>query len=107
MSSELNELRNSLRVAAASVKNDDTSACESSCSETIMSSSEAAVQAILEALKNNEFLKAIHYIRECRCEKLDASCLFIMSALKALIANYEIKHIKGISNHAVWRGLLQ
>lgn len=88
MSGELNELRNNLRVAAASVMNDETSACENSCSETSMSSSEAAVQAILEALKNNEFLKAIHYIRECRCESLDACCLFIMSVLKMLVAIY-------------------
>uniref|UniRef100_A0A1A8VFK9 Furry homolog-like n=1 Tax=Nothobranchius furzeri TaxID=105023 RepID=A0A1A8VFK9_NOTFU len=66
MSGELNELRSSLRVAAALVTNDDPSACEGSRSETIMSSSEAAVQAILEALRNNEYLAAIHYIRECR-----------------------------------------
>ncbi|XP_017271796.1 protein furry homolog isoform X4 [Kryptolebias marmoratus] len=66
MSGELNELRSNLRVAAASMMNGEISACESSCSETIMSSSEAAVQAILEVLKNNEFLTAIHYIRECR-----------------------------------------
>lgn len=72
MSGEINALRNNLRVAAASLMNDETSACESSCSETIMSSSEAAVQAILEALKTKEFLKAIHYIRECRWELWDA-----------------------------------
>uniref|UniRef100_A0A8C6KQI2 FRY microtubule binding protein n=1 Tax=Nothobranchius furzeri TaxID=105023 RepID=A0A8C6KQI2_NOTFU len=53
-------------LSAALVTNDDPSACEGSRSETIMSSSEAAVQAILEALRNNEYLAAIHYIRECR-----------------------------------------
>lgn len=72
MSGEINDLRSNLRVAAASVMDDETSACEGSCSDTILSSSEAAVQAILEALKASEFLKAIHYIRECRCEKWDA-----------------------------------
>uniref|UniRef100_A0A8C6KTX9 FRY microtubule binding protein n=1 Tax=Nothobranchius furzeri TaxID=105023 RepID=A0A8C6KTX9_NOTFU len=43
-------------LSAALVTNDDPSACEGSRSETIMSSSEAAVQAILEALRNNEYL---------------------------------------------------
>lgn len=66
MSRELNELKSSLRVAAASVSNDEIAARESSCSEPTFSSSEAAVQAILECLKNNEFLTAIRYIRECR-----------------------------------------
>uniref|UniRef100_A0A3Q2PC68 FRY microtubule binding protein n=1 Tax=Fundulus heteroclitus TaxID=8078 RepID=A0A3Q2PC68_FUNHE len=66
MSSELNELKSSLRAAAASVTNDNISVFDTSCSETIMSSSEAAVQAILESLKNKEFPKAILYIRDCR-----------------------------------------
>ncbi|XP_061575672.1 protein furry homolog isoform X2 [Cololabis saira] len=66
MSRELSLLQSNLRVAAASVTNVDVAACESSRSEPIFSSSEAAVQAILEALKNNEFASAIRYIRECR-----------------------------------------
>uniref|UniRef100_A0A7N6ACI3 Furry homolog a (Drosophila) n=1 Tax=Anabas testudineus TaxID=64144 RepID=A0A7N6ACI3_ANATE len=66
MSRELNELKSNLRVAAASVTNDEIAACESACSEPTFSSSEAAVQAILDGLKNNEFSVAIRYIRECR-----------------------------------------
>ncbi|XP_076590636.1 protein furry homolog isoform X6 [Chaetodon auriga] len=66
MSRELNELKSSLRVAAASVTNDDIAVRESSCPEPTFSSSEAAVQAILECLRNNEFPTAIRYIRECR-----------------------------------------
>uniref|UniRef100_A0A671Y1V8 FRY microtubule binding protein n=1 Tax=Sparus aurata TaxID=8175 RepID=A0A671Y1V8_SPAAU len=66
MSRELNELKSNLRVAAASVTNDEIAARESSCSEPTFSSSEVAVQAILECLKNNEFLTAVRYIRECR-----------------------------------------
>uniref|UniRef100_UPI003AAB7154 protein furry homolog isoform X2 n=1 Tax=Centroberyx gerrardi TaxID=166262 RepID=UPI003AAB7154 len=66
MSRELNELKSSLRAAAASVTNDDLSAHESSYSEPTFSSSEAAVQAVLEGLKNSEFPTAIRCIRECR-----------------------------------------
>ncbi|XP_072248255.1 protein furry homolog isoform X4 [Leuresthes tenuis] len=66
MSRELNELKSNLRVAAASVTNDEVASRESSCSESIFNSSEAAVQAILEGLKNNEFPTAIRYIRQCR-----------------------------------------
>lgn len=66
MSRELNELKSNLRVAAASVTNDEIAAHESSCSEPTFSSSEVAVQAILECLKNDGFLMAIRYIRECR-----------------------------------------
>lgn len=66
MSRELNELKSNLRVAAASVTSEEIAACESSCFEPTFSSSEAAVQAILECLKNNEFLTAIRHIRECR-----------------------------------------
>ncbi|XP_040902564.1 protein furry homolog isoform X3 [Toxotes jaculatrix] len=66
MSRELNELKSNLRVAAASVTNDEIAAHETSCSEPTFSSSEAAVQAILECLKNREFPTAIRYIRECR-----------------------------------------
>ncbi|XP_028274555.1 protein furry homolog isoform X3 [Parambassis ranga] len=66
MSGELNELKSSLRVAAASVTNGEMTARDSSGPEPGFSSSEAAVQAILEGLKNNELMTAIHYIRECR-----------------------------------------
>lgn len=66
MSIELNELKSNLRVAAASVTNDEIAARESACSEPTFSSSEAAVQAVLEGLKNNEFSVAIRYIRVCR-----------------------------------------
>nr|XP_019944022.1 PREDICTED: protein furry homolog isoform X4 [Paralichthys olivaceus] len=66
MSGELNELKSNLRVAAASVSSDEAAARESCCSEPTFSSSEAAVQAILECLKNNELQAAIRYIRECR-----------------------------------------
>lgn len=62
MSSELNVMRSHLRVAASSVTNTP----ECSCSEPTFSSSEAAVQAILESLKNNEFQTTVRYIRECR-----------------------------------------
>ncbi|XP_030007760.1 protein furry homolog isoform X3 [Sphaeramia orbicularis] len=61
MSRELNDLRSNLRISAASLSSN-----ESFCSEPTFSSSEAAVQAVLEALKNNEFSTAIRYIRECR-----------------------------------------
>lgn len=66
MSRELNELKSNLRVAAALVTNDETAAHESSSSEPTFSSSETAVQAILECLKNSEFPMAIRNIRECR-----------------------------------------
>ncbi|XP_033969105.1 protein furry homolog [Trematomus bernacchii] len=66
ISRELNDLKSYLRVAAASVTKDEMSACESACSEPTFSSSEAAVQAILECLNTNEFPTAIRYIRECR-----------------------------------------
>ncbi|KAK5868877.1 hypothetical protein PBY51_009853 [Eleginops maclovinus] len=66
ISRELNDLKSYLRVAAASVTNDEMAACESSCSEPTFNSSEAAVQALLECLNTNEFPTAIRYIRECR-----------------------------------------
>ncbi|XP_075892588.1 protein furry homolog isoform X2 [Nelusetta ayraudi] len=66
MSKELNELKTNLRSAAASLTDDKSAVQESSCSEPTFSSSEAAVQAILECLKNNGYLMAIRYIRECR-----------------------------------------
>ncbi|XP_077396722.1 protein furry homolog isoform X3 [Festucalex cinctus] len=60
MSRELSDLRSHLR--AALVEDDKIGRAEPSA----FSSSEAAVQAILEVLKGNGFISAIRYIRECR-----------------------------------------
>lgn len=65
MSRELSELKSSLRLAAVSLA-DDIGTHESSCPGPNLISAEAAVQAILEYLKNNEFLLAVRCIRECR-----------------------------------------
>ncbi|XP_068172706.1 protein furry homolog isoform X2 [Antennarius striatus] len=65
MSRELIDLKNNLRLAAASVTNGEMATSGNSCDPTF-GSSEAAVQAILECLKNNEPLAAVRYIRECR-----------------------------------------
>ncbi|XP_036392594.1 protein furry homolog isoform X2 [Megalops cyprinoides] len=65
MSRELSDLKTSLKAAAASVTS-DPAAQDSPPAEPTFSSSEAAVQAILEGLKSNEFATAIRYIRECR-----------------------------------------
>ncbi|CAN9511620.1 unnamed protein product [Ophioblennius macclurei] len=61
MSTELNELRSSLRGAAASV-----TPATSRRSDSAFGSSEAAVQAVLESLKNGDFPAAVRHIRECR-----------------------------------------
>lgn len=66
MSRELSELRSNLRAAAASVANDPAAEQKDPTTESPYSSSEAAVQAILESLKTNEFSRAIRYIQECR-----------------------------------------
>lgn len=63
MSKELNDLKNKLRAAAASVAGEQT---VQASSDPSFSSSEAAVQAILESLRNNEFSTAVLYIQECR-----------------------------------------
>lgn len=65
MSRELSELKSNLRLAAASLA-DDIGTHESSFPGPTLISAEAAVQAILECLKNSEFLTAVRYIRECR-----------------------------------------
>uniref|UniRef100_A0A8C4IDV1 Furry homolog b (Drosophila) n=1 Tax=Dicentrarchus labrax TaxID=13489 RepID=A0A8C4IDV1_DICLA len=57
MSRELTDLKTSLQAAEAAVA---TMVVPS------FPTSEAAVQAILECLKNNEFTKAVRYIQECR-----------------------------------------
>ncbi|XP_016429963.1 protein furry homolog [Sinocyclocheilus rhinocerous] len=66
ISRELSELRSNLRAAAASVANESAAEPREPTTESHFSSSEAAVQAILESLKTNEFSRAIRYIQECR-----------------------------------------
>ncbi|XP_053095517.1 protein furry homolog isoform X2 [Pangasianodon hypophthalmus] len=66
MSKELNELKNKLRAAAASVAGEQAAQDTNTSTDPSFSSSEAAVQAILESLRNNEFSTAIRYIQECR-----------------------------------------
>ncbi|XP_046719128.1 LOW QUALITY PROTEIN: protein furry homolog [Silurus meridionalis] len=67
MSKELDELKSKLRAAAASVAGEHSVQHASNTStDPSFSSSEAAVQAILESLRNNEFSTAILYIQECR-----------------------------------------
>ncbi|XP_061916437.1 protein furry homolog isoform X4 [Entelurus aequoreus] len=62
-SGELTELKSHLRAALMA---DDDKVVHRSSQPSTFSSSEAAVQAILEALKSNTFATAIYYIRECR-----------------------------------------
>ncbi|XP_076833459.1 protein furry homolog isoform X6 [Brachyhypopomus gauderio] len=66
MSKELNDLKENLGVAAASVAGEQAAQGRSPASGPSFSSSEAAVQAVLESLKNHEFPTAIRYIQECR-----------------------------------------
>uniref|UniRef100_A0A3B4BUG3 Furry homolog a (Drosophila) n=2 Tax=Pygocentrus nattereri TaxID=42514 RepID=A0A3B4BUG3_PYGNA len=66
MSKELNDLKSNLRAAAASVAGEQAAVGSEQSSAPCFSSSEAAVQAILESLRNNEFSTAIRYIQECR-----------------------------------------
>ncbi|XP_036421109.1 protein furry homolog isoform X3 [Colossoma macropomum] len=66
MSKELNDLKSNLRAAAASVAGEQAAQGSEQSSAPCFSSSEAAVQAILESLRNNEFSTAIRYIQECR-----------------------------------------
>uniref|UniRef100_A0A672MT25 FRY microtubule binding protein n=1 Tax=Sinocyclocheilus grahami TaxID=75366 RepID=A0A672MT25_SINGR len=65
MSRELSDLKNCLRLAEASLAG-DLEDRQSHGSQPIFPSSEAAVQAILECLNNNEFSMAIRYTQECR-----------------------------------------
>nr|XP_033804350.1 protein furry homolog isoform X3 [Geotrypetes seraphini] len=64
MSRELSDLKRNLKeataVLAAEPLNIDAS------SEPTFSSTEAAIQSMLECLKNNELAKALQHIRECR-----------------------------------------
>lgn len=66
MSKELNDLKNKLQAAAASVAAERAAKDTNTSTDPSFSSSEAAVQAILENLRNNEFSTAILYIQECR-----------------------------------------
>uniref|UniRef100_A0A671NWR9 Protein furry homolog n=1 Tax=Sinocyclocheilus anshuiensis TaxID=1608454 RepID=A0A671NWR9_9TELE len=65
MSRELSDLKNCLRLAEASLAG-DLEDRQRHGSQPIFPSSEAAVQAILECLNNNEFSMAIRYTQECR-----------------------------------------
>lgn len=80
MSKELNDLKNKLWTAAASVTDEQTAQDTNESNDPSFSSSEAAVQAILESLRNNEFSTAILYIQECRYNH------WLMQALSALIS---------------------
>uniref|UniRef100_A0A8C1NKX0 Furry homolog a (Drosophila) n=1 Tax=Cyprinus carpio TaxID=7962 RepID=A0A8C1NKX0_CYPCA len=66
ISRELSELRSNLRAAAASVANESAAEPREPTTESPFSSSEVAVQAILESLRTNELSRAIRYIQECR-----------------------------------------
>uniref|UniRef100_A0A8B9HPG1 Furry homolog a (Drosophila) n=1 Tax=Astyanax mexicanus TaxID=7994 RepID=A0A8B9HPG1_ASTMX len=66
MSKELNDLRSNLRAAAAWVEGEQAALGGDVSSTPSFSSSEAAVQAILESLRNSEFSTAIRSIQECR-----------------------------------------
>ncbi|MGH0186687.1 UNVERIFIED_CONTAM: hypothetical protein FKN15_022439 [Acipenser sinensis] len=62
MSRELSDLKSSLKAASVSVVNEQPS----SSTEPAFSSSEAAVQSVLECLRNKQFSTAIRHIRVCR-----------------------------------------
>ncbi|XP_053364005.1 protein furry homolog isoform X3 [Clarias gariepinus] len=66
MSNELNDLKNKLRTAAASITGEQAALDTITSTDPSFSSSEVAVQAILESLRNNEFSTAILHIQECR-----------------------------------------
>uniref|UniRef100_A0A8C7KZT8 FRY microtubule binding protein n=1 Tax=Oncorhynchus kisutch TaxID=8019 RepID=A0A8C7KZT8_ONCKI len=72
MSRELSDLKTSLRAAEAAVASNlehthlAHTQTQASAALPNFSSPEAAVQAILECLNNQEFSKAIRYIHECR-----------------------------------------
>lgn len=69
MSKELNDLKNKLRAAAASVAGQQAAQDTNTSTDPSFSSSEVAVQALLESLRNNEFSTAILCIQECRYDK--------------------------------------
>ncbi|XP_018100157.1 FRY microtubule binding protein L homeolog isoform X3 [Xenopus laevis] len=65
MSKELNELKKNLKEATVFLANDPLSVDTATCEPTF-SSTEFAIQSLLECLKNNELGKALRQIRECR-----------------------------------------
>ncbi|XP_015670733.1 protein furry homolog [Protobothrops mucrosquamatus] len=65
MSRELSELKKNLKEASAAIAV-DPSIIESGTSEPMFTSTEIAIQFMLECLRNNELGKALHQIRECR-----------------------------------------
>uniref|UniRef100_A0A8B9R890 FRY microtubule binding protein n=2 Tax=Anas platyrhynchos TaxID=8839 RepID=A0A8B9R890_ANAPL len=62
MSRELSELKKNLKDATAAIAAEPLSVE----SEPTFNSTEAAIQSMLECLKNNELVKAVRQIRECR-----------------------------------------
>lgn len=70
MSRELSELKKNLKEASAAIAL-DPSIIESDTSEPMFTSTEIAIQFMLECLKNNELGKALHQIRECRYIGID------------------------------------
>ncbi|RLW08442.1 hypothetical protein DV515_00003164 [Chloebia gouldiae] len=62
MSRELSELKKNLKDATAAIAAEPLT----TESEPTFNSTEAAIQSMLECLKNNELVKAIRQIRECR-----------------------------------------
>lgn len=62
MSRELSELKKNLKEATAAIAAEPLNME----SEPTFNSTEAAIQSMLECLKNNELVKAVRQIRECR-----------------------------------------
>ncbi|XP_028635587.1 protein furry homolog [Grammomys surdaster] len=65
MSRELSDLKRNLKEATAAIATDPVY-IEGAWSEPTFSSTEAAIQSMLECLKNNELGKALRQIKECR-----------------------------------------
>ena len=65
MSRELSELKKNLKEASAAIAMEPL-ITECGASEPMFTSTEVAIQSMLECLKNNELGKAIYQIRECR-----------------------------------------
>lgn len=65
MSRELSDLKKSLKEATAAIAAEPLYA-EGAWAEPTFTSTEAAIQSMLECLKNNQLGKALRQIRECR-----------------------------------------
>lgn len=65
MSRELSDLKKNLKEATTAIAADPLY-IEGSWSEPAFTSTEAAIQSMLDCLKNNELSKALRQIRECR-----------------------------------------